>query len=323
MKKLYHCETQKYADYLGVNEPPADYDVYWDRAKCDLGKAPLSYELKEARYKYRNCEAWDLYFTGVGGAKIHCQFLKPREYEGKMPGVVQFHGYWSNSGDWTSKFAFVEEGFCVLAMDVRGQGGESSDNGVFEKGNTQSGHIIRGVEGDDPDGLFYRNVFLDAAQCALILMNMDFVDETRVFATGASQGGALTVACASLVPNLRGAAPVYPFLCDFGGIYRNNFSCPTYEELTWYFRERDPMHEREEALFDRLGYIDIKNRSKDVKCDVLWLMALSDKTCPPFSQFAAYNGINSKKDMAFFPEYGHEGLLYSGDVILEHFLGLL
>jgi Acetyl esterase (deacetylase) len=323
LEKLYNGQIERLNDYRGVGDAPAGYDGYWHRAKADLHSASLDYELVEAAFHPRNCMVYDLYFTGVGGANVHCQLLRPKTIRGRIPGIVLFHGYWTNIGDWSSKLGFVEEGFCVLAMDVRGQGGESEDNGRYPKGNTQSGHIIRGVESENPDNQFYRNVYLDAAQTARILMAMDFIDENRVFATGASQGGALTVACASLVPELRGAAPLYPFLCDFRGIYQSNFACPSYEEITWYFRQRDPIHRNEEVFFERLGFIDLKNRVKDIKCDVLWTMGLMDKVCPPFSQMAAYNGITSPKQRVIFPEYGHEYLPYSGDYILEHFLDLL
>ncbi len=321
MKKLYQCQTDPYSDYWGVGEAPKDYDSYWARAKEELDQASLDYELVESDFVARSCETYDLYFTGVGGARVHCQFLKPKNIpEGaKIPAIAVFHGYWTNCGDWTGKLGYIAEGFCVLAMDVRGQGGKSEDNGLY-KGNTQSGHIIRGLESENPDALFYRNVYLDTAQCIRILAGMDFVDANHIFATGASQGGALTVACAALSPQLKAAAPMYPFLCDFRGIYQNNFQCDSYEEITWYFRQRDPMHLNEAAFFERLGYIDLKNITKYINCEMLWLTALMDKVCPPFSQMAAYNNITSKKDIVYFPEYQHEYLPYAGDVILRFFL---
>ncbi|MDM8530569.1 acetylxylan esterase [Anaerolineales bacterium HSG25] len=46
---------------------------------------------------------------------------------------------------------------------------------------------------------------------AQIVMAMPDVDETRIGATGGSQGGALTIACAALEPRLKKIAPVYPF----------------------------------------------------------------------------------------------------------------
>ncbi|MDM8518729.1 acetylxylan esterase [Anaerolineales bacterium HSG6] len=46
---------------------------------------------------------------------------------------------------------------------------------------------------------------------AQIVMAMPDVDETRIGATGGSQGGALTISCAALEPRLKKIAPVYPF----------------------------------------------------------------------------------------------------------------
>lgn len=46
-------------------------------------------------------------------------------------------------------------------------------------------------------------MFLDTVKTALILMSMDFVDETRVGATGGSQGGGLTIACAALESRIK------------------------------------------------------------------------------------------------------------------------
>ena len=51
----------------------------------------------------------------------------------------------------------------------------------------------------------------------------------------------------------------------------------------------------------------------------MWTCALSDNVCPPFAQMAAYNGITSKKEVVWFPEYGHEYLPFSGDRILNFF----
>ena len=43
---------------------------------------------------------------------------------------------------------------------VRGQGGYSEDvGGVI--GNTVQGHIIRGLDNENPNKLFYRSVFQD------------------------------------------------------------------------------------------------------------------------------------------------------------------
>ena len=66
------------------------------------------------------------------------------------------------------------------------------------------GHIVRGLD-DSPDKLLYRQIFLDTAQLARIVMAMPGVDAERVGATGASQGGGLTLACAALARIRRAA----------------------------------------------------------------------------------------------------------------------
>lgn len=155
------------------------------------------------------------------------------------------------------KVTYAAHGISVLAMDCRGQGGLSEDN-LTVKGTTIRGHIIRGIDDPNPDNLYYRNVFLDTAQTARILMSMEEVDPARVGAFGLSQGGALTVACAALEPRVSMAVPVYPFLSDYRRAWELDITTSAYEEINYYFRFFDPHHLREDEIFNRLGYIDIQ-----------------------------------------------------------------
>ena len=49
-------------------------------------------------------------------------------------------------------------------------------------------------------------------------------------------------------------------------------------------------------------------------------MALLDKTCPPITQFSAYNKLNTKKELVLYSEYEHERLLFVDDYIFEYFV---
>ena len=99
--------------------------------------------------------------------------------------VLQFHGYSGHSGDWLDKFGWPAEGFCYAAMDCRGQGGRSEDSGRV-KGTTLRGHIVRGLDDPDPRNLAFRQIFLDTAQLARVVMNFPEVDADRVGCFGAS-----------------------------------------------------------------------------------------------------------------------------------------
>lgn len=90
-----------------------------------------------------------------------------------------------------------------------------------------------------------------------------------------------------------------------------------YEELRTYFRHFDPLHEKEDEIFTRLGYIDNQHLAKRIRAEVMMTTGLMDTICPPSSQFAAYNKITSKKDLVIYPDFGHEGLPWSADKVFK------
>ena len=292
-------------NFKGLNERPADIDAYWDKAIAEMEALGTDCELIPAEFQVPNAECFDLWFTGVGGARVHGQYLRPTRREGKVPAVLMFHGYTGDCGSFSSKLNYVCAGFAVAAIDCRGQGGLSEDNGQV-LGNTLHGHIIRGLDDEDPRKLYYYGVFLDCAQLARIVMAMDCVDETRVGAYGGSQGGGLTLACAALTPNLKLAAPQYPFLSDYRRVWDMDLDKDAYSELKEYFRHFDPLHQREKEIFTKLGYIDVHNMAHRIKAKVKMYTGLQDNICPPSTQFAAYNRITAEKEYQIYPDFGHE-----------------
>ena len=307
--------------YRGTNEKPADFNQYWDRSLAELDALSLDYELVPAPFTSRAADCYDLYFEGAGGAKVHCQLVKPKGQQGKGPGLLLFHGYHGSSGDWSQKIGYAAEGYTVLALDCRGQGGESEDH-LQVRGTTLKGHIIRGIDEEDPMELYYRYVYLDTVQAARILMSMEHVDEDRIGAYGASQGGALTIACAALEPRVKLAAAVYPFLSDFRRAWDLDITSSAYEEIHYYFKFRDPLHKKEEEVFRKLGYIDIQHLADRVKGKVLWAVGMEDAICPPSTQFAAYNKIKSPKELLVYYEYGHEHIRTLSDRVHDFFTDL-
>ncbi|MNO17889.1 Cephalosporin-C deacetylase [compost metagenome] len=304
--------------YTGINPRPVDFDEYWERALAEMRMVDPQIELVPSGVQVPNVECFDLYFTGVKGARIHAKYARPKHAEAHHPAVVLFHGYSGHAGDWMDKLAYVSLGFSVLAMDCRGQGGTSEDVGGV-KGNTYHGHIIRGLD-DHPDELLFRHIFLDAAQLAGIAMELPEVDPERVYAAGGSQGGGLTIACAALEPRVKKLAPIHPFLSDYKRTWDMDLDQDAYEELRNYFRYYDPLHEREHEVFEKLGYIDIQFLAKRIKGEVMMFVGLMDTICAPSTQFAAYNKMSTKKSLVIYPDFGHEYLPESSDRTMQFFL---
>ncbi|QHW30776.1 acetylxylan esterase [Paenibacillus rhizovicinus] len=305
--------------YSGINPKPSDFDAYWERALTEMRGLDPAIELVPSAFQTPTAECFDLYFTGVKGARIHAKYARPRHSQQPHPAVVQFHGYSGNAGEWADKLSIVSLGFSIFSLDCRGQGGSSEDTGGVI-GNTLNGHIIRGLDGH-PDNLLFRHIFLDCAQLAGIAIDSPEVDPERVYAMGGSQGGALTIACASLEPRIKKLAPVFPFLSDYRRVWEMDLAKDAYSELKTFFRHFDPQHVREDEIFTKLGYIDIQHLANRIQGEVMMAVGLMDTICPPSTQFAAYNKITAPKRLEIYPDFGHEGLPGFNDKTIQFFLG--
>ena len=315
MPLMFDMPLEELRTYQGTNPKPDDFDAFWDARLAEMHAIDPQVECVEADFQAPFARCSDLYFTGVGGARIHARLLEPAARTGPGPALVMFHGYSGSAGDWVDKLPYVAAGFTVAALDCRGQGGLSQDVGGVT-GTTLRGHIIRGLD-DAPEKMLFVRVFLDTAQLARIVMAMGGVDAARVGATGGSQGGGLTLACAALEPGVKLAAPVFPFLCDYRRVWEMDLAENAYAELRDYFRRFDPRHEREEDIFMRLGYIDAQYLARRIGGEVFMGVGLMDQICPPSTQFAAYNRIKAAKSMALYPDFGHEGLPGHADSVFE------
>jgi len=306
--------------YQGRNPKPGDFDAYWERALAELDATPPNPELTLSNFSCPSIDCFDLWYTGVGGAKIHAKYLLPKKTVQALPAVFVFHGYTGSSPDWFKLLPFAAAGMAVAAMDCRGQGGLSEDSGGV-KGTTLRGHIIRGLD-DSPDKLLFRQVFLDTIQLVRVLAGFKEIDENRLGCCGISQGGALSLVCAALEPRIKRCAPIYPFLSDYKRIWEMDLAKDAYFELTEYFRRLDPRHEREDEVFTKLGYIDIQFLAPRVKAEVLMQTGLMDTITPPSTQFAAYNKITAKKNVLIYPDFAHEEAPGHWDNILTFMTGL-
>ena len=321
MPLTFDMPLEELRDYQGINPKPADFDLYWDAALSEMNAVDPQVEIvpdKAFQVPFATCS--HLWFTGVDNARIHAKIIQPKSTPHPHPAVLQFHGYSGDCGSWTDNLGLAASGFTVAALDCRGQGGLSEDVGGV-RGTTLRGHIVRGLD-DASEKLLFRSVFLDTAQLVKIVMAMDDVDETRVGAMGGSQGGALTLACVALEPRIKRAAPMFPFLCDYLRVWQMDQAKDAYDELKDFFRHHDPQHKRENELFERLGYIDIQHLAPRIKAEVMIGTGLMDTICPPSTQFAAYNKIDSKKSMEIYPDFGHEDLPGFRDKAMQFMLGL-
>ena len=304
--------------YRGTTPRPADFDAFWDARMAEADAVPLCYAVEPSEIPaYPTCEYLNLWFTGMGGARIYAKYLRPKS-DKPLPLVLQFHGYPGASRSWLEQSSFAGMGYALLAMDCPGQGGKSQDIGGF-LGTTVSGHLIAGLDGE-PKDMYYVRLYQNIRILCRIVRELEGIDLARVFVNGASQGGGLGIATCALNSELiNRAAILYPFLSDFRLVWDLDADDIAYEGLRYWSRWFDEDSTRIEEAYAKLAYFDSKNFAPMVKCPVLFGTGTADIVCPPATQFAVYNNLTCEKRHEFFEGFGHEEIQDFDDMIIPFF----
>lgn len=105
------------------------------------------------------------------------------------------------------------------------------------------------------------------------------IDIKRIYANGASQGGAIAFVCSSLNLIIKKCACLYLFLSYYKRLW--DIDLDVDEGIRYYFKWFDPMHKNEKSYLTKLGYIDIVNFADRHQCEVLIGTGLLDSISQP------------------------------------------
>jgi len=310
-------------DQLKVYKPALtkqdDFDAFWDATLAELAQVPIAYERIKMSYPVIGIQVYQVFFQGFNNARIEGLLAFPEQAE-PLPGIVSYHGYnWIIDGDVHETVNLALKGYAVLKMFCRGQHGESSDNLVSSNGHV-TGWMAKGIQ--NKDEYYYRGVYMDAVRAIEVLAAMPEVDADRIAVTGGSQGGAITLAAAALSDIPKLAVADHPYLSNFERAVEMTPSGP-YGELNEYFRRYSAKPELEANAFNTLSYFDIMNLAPRIKCHSWMTIGLVDMITPPSTVFAAYNHINSSKDISVYRYFGHEMVPASITIRLQLFMDYL
>lgn len=265
-----------------------DFDEFWAKAKADLAAVPGDYQIVEDKEKSgKKRKAYAVSMKSLGGETIRGYLYMPIA-KGKFPAKIYYNGY--NSGVWP----FDVDGnpdWVEFVSSIRGQ--------MYNKDYNTYGDWIQ-YRLDDPEEYYYRGAFMDAVRVIDFVSQLDKVNPDQIFAEGGSQGGALTLAAASLDDRLSGIAPYIPFLTDY----------PDYFKIVEWpgsaIREAQKNYGMtDDQVQDNLTYFDIKNFVRRIKCPTLMGIGLQDPTCPPHTNMSSYVLIEAPKQLVIYPTCGH------------------
>lgn len=283
---------------------PDDLEDFW---RSTLDEAAVTCQVERVDNGLVAVETHDVTFTGFGGQAIRAWLHLPAAElrTGALPGVVQFQGYNGGRGLANEHVFWATAGYAQLVVDTRGQGsgwttGATGDTGTT--GPAQPGFLTRGVE--DRDTYYYRRAYADACRAVDVLGMHAAVDAARVAAVGASQGGALALAVAALVPDKVAAVLCdVPFLCDLRRAAVLAQAEPYLELVRYLAAHRDHI----EQTFATLAHFDGAVLGRLADAPALFSVAMMDVVCPPTTVFAAYNAYAGPKDIEVYEFNEHEG----------------
>jgi cephalosporin-C deacetylase len=284
---------------------PEDFDAFWTKTLDEARTHPLDARFEPVDIGLTTVDVYDVTFTGYGGHPVKGWLRLPAGTTQPLPVVVSFIGYGGGRGLAHTHLLWPSAGFAHFVMDTRGQGSGHSPGDTADPAGSAPAHpgfMTRGIE--DPHEYYYRRVFTDAVRAVEAARSHPLVDASRTAVTGGSQGGAITIAVAGLVPDLVAVAPDVPFLCDFPRAITITDKDP-YGEVARYLK----VHRRKpEDALRTLAYFDGVHFAARSRAPALFSTALMDEICPPSTVFAAFNVYgHSDKSIEVYGFNGHEG----------------
>ena len=289
-------------DELVVYDPPltreADFDPFWTATLQECAQVPLNAKVVQVEYPVVGARVYRVHYDGWRGARICAWYIVP-DRDGPIPAILFLHGYSGSKMEAHRHLLWALQGYAVMAIDVRGQSGDSTDPGEYPGGHVK-GWMTQGIL--DPETYYYRGAYVDCVRALDFLCGRHMVDAGHIGVAGGSQGGGLTLALAALDGRPALAVPEVPYLCHFRRAVDMAVRMP-YLEIADYLR-RWP--KREAQVWRTLSYFDNMNLADRIRCPVLMDVGLRDDICPPSTVYAVYNKIRSRKEMKVYPYHNHE-----------------
>jgi len=274
-----------------------DFQAYWERTLEESARTPLAATLEKVDYPVDGLQFYRVSYDGWREARICGWYVLPAG-DGSFPVIVVYHGYGGHKGAIYNLLPWVVAGYAVVAVDTRGQTGDSTDPGPYSTGHWR-GYMTKGIL--DPEEYYYRGAFVDCVRALDFVCGRPELDADRIALTGISQGGGLTLAVAALDRRPKAAIARVPYLCH----YRRALEVSD-EQPYWEIAEYLNFHpEREAQTFRTLSYCDNLNLAPEITCPTLMTVGLQDLICPPSTIFGTYNHMSCEKEILVYPYMRH------------------
>lgn len=283
---------------------PADLDQFWSDTLQQARSVGGEVTVRTADTAVTAFDISDVTFPGFDGEPIRAWWTRPKQITDDLPVVVEYIGYGGGRGLPHERMLWAAHGYHQFVVDSRGQGsmhmvGDTAD--PHGSGPAANGFLTKGV--DSPENLYYRRLYTDAALAVDAVRTLPGVRADRVAVWGHSQGGALALAAAALVPDVAACAARTPFMCGIDRSAEIAASGPFSEVVNFQATHRD----WGDRALETLAYVDCALLADRIRCPVWVCVALMDIVCPPSGIYGAINNLSVDPEVVVRRFNGHEG----------------
>tara|TARA_Y100000385_G_scaffold289765_1_gene360279 strand:- start:313 stop:1602 length:1290 start_codon:yes stop_codon:yes gene_type:complete len=272
---------------------PKDFEEFWKKGKEDLAKVPINPIL--TLMPERCTDKVDVYHVQIDNVqgKIYGVLCKPKK-EGKYPAILHVPG--AGIRPYYGEVSEAEEGFISFTIGIHGIP-VNLDQSVYKDLMQGALKNYWTINLDDKDNAYFRRVYLGCIRAVDFIESLNNFDGQNLGVTGGSQGGALSIITASLDQRISHLAAFFPALSDLTGFLNGRAG-------GWPQIFTDDYTNKPEKI-ETSKYYDVVNFARFLKVPGWYSWGYNDFVCPPASMYAAYNVIQSEKELHVFQETQH------------------
>lgn len=297
-----HTETVKVGFSAQDIEPtisnPIDFDFFWKQTLKKAAELPLAEEVVEM--PQFSDDAVRTFMVRIPcdteGGSIYGYVSIPNDGQ-KHPVLLVPPGAGVKRVNPSTSYA--REGFITLTMEIHGMPLNASDEFIATEKERLGDYWYTGIE--ERDTYYYKRVYTGCVRAIDYLMSLPEWDGKNVGVTGGSQGGALSIVTAALHPAVDFVAAFYPALSDVSGYQVGRAG-------GWprmFVHSGDHPEINHKKALRVMGYYDVVNFARRLKCPGFYNYGFNDNTCPPTSVRAVLNVIKAPKEIVETPAAYH------------------
>ena len=279
---------------------PDDFDQFWADQKAKLAKLPMEPQLTPVKQGDARIECFDVQLECLGGAPVSGYFGRPKGAKPKTcPAILHVHGAGVGSSSLGGPINGARRG--MLAMDINAHGianGKPKEYYLELRTGKLKGYPTLGR--DSRDTCYFLGMYLRLVRAIDFLTAQPEWDGKVVVVTGSSQGGGQSIVAGGIDSRVTCIAANVPAMCDHSGraIGRIN----GWPKLVPTGGDGKPFPKPLEVS----RYFDAVNFAARCKADAIVSAGFIDRTCPPSTNYAAYNQLRGAvKQIVNEPHMGH------------------